>query len=146
MKETPTTRKCFFVELFVPGTCPRCDHRFRRPNKDFILVMPKPRSAGGRKREPAVVVVQQRSYDVISCCHCGNITARIMIERKRLFDRTLAYAHLQQGKPFTAVWEGVAAGDDANQESHELYPLAFAEVARNSIAFLHLLATTHRPK
>lgn len=109
-------RPIYIVEKFVPTCCPKCRRRFGAPNRDFVLFL------GDIVRGERVPRTVDWRYDIIVCSGCRNLTARVKIETRRVFDLAEARS-LVQDVGFTAIWRGLAFGADAEVVEHAVHPL-----------------------
>ncbi len=98
----------FHAEKFVPGACPKCERAFRSNPEDFVLLL-------GRIVDGEKVRIFHRHFDIVVCSGCGNHTARVMIEQRRLATRAEA-ERLVREEGFTLVSPCLWTGPTAKEE------------------------------
>lgn len=100
-------RTMWCVEKFLPTECPKCRKKFENNQSDWSLLLGD--IVDGRKQ-----IRETQGYDIITCSHCGNYTARVQLESYMLFDKAAAERLLGEG--FVNLREVKTFGDV--KESH----------------------------
>jgi len=66
-------KKMYLVEKFLPPKCPKCNHKFKKQNDDWVIFLS-----------------ENQGYDIIVCAECGNQTARFLLETYQVTNKAFA--------------------------------------------------------
>lgn len=105
------SKTMYRVEKFLPPACPKCQYAFKVENTDYNLLL-------GDIVEGKKVIRTNEGYDIIVCVHCGNFTARLLVEAWQVGDRKRAEEFLREG--FVNLKEVTGFGDQM-QDFHEIH-------------------------